>query len=97
MWSKMSIGSLARASQAELDHTRALEKSLGTEDQYEKLITAENAKFHKAYELFAHYRQALAPELKKRAQQIVEDAEYSVVDEEAPQIEAPSTASKKAH
>jgi hypothetical protein len=82
---------------SELDHTRALEKSLGTEDQYEKLITAENAKFHKAYELFAHYRQALAPELKKRAQQIVEDAEYSVVDEEAPQIEAPSTASKKAH
>lgn len=87
---------LARAP-SELDHTRALEKSLGTEEQYEKLIAAETAKFHKAYELFSHYRQVLAPELRKRAQQIVEDAEYSVVDEEVPQIEAPATASKKAH
>ncbi|MGA8320379.1 MAG: hypothetical protein WBE48_15710 [Xanthobacteraceae bacterium] len=87
---------LARAP-SELDHTRALEKSLGTEEQYEKLIAAETAKFHKAYELFSHYRQVLAPELRKRAQQIVEDAEYSVVDEEVPQIEAPASASKKAH
>lgn len=71
----------------ELEHNRALEKGMATQESFEKLIASATLRFHKALELFEHYRLVLAPQVRERAKKIIEDAEYQVVDNDLPEIE----------
>jgi hypothetical protein len=74
----------------EIEHNRALEKSLDIQEKFEKLIISETVRFNKALETFEHYRLVLAPGLRTRAEQIVEQADYTIVDDGVPKIASPS-------
>jgi hypothetical protein len=70
----------------ELEHNRALEKSMETQEKLQRLIISETARFHKALETFEHYRMVFAPDLRKKAMHIVEHADYAINDDSLPQV-----------
>jgi hypothetical protein len=76
----------------EFEHNRALEKSMPFQVDLEKLIASATFRFHKALELFEHYREGLGERLREKAEKIIDDAEYEVVDEGLPQSPSPSLA-----
>ena len=75
----------------ELEHNRALEKSVVFQDQLDKLITSATKRFNDALELFEHYREGLGRRLRQTADQILV-GEFEEVERPLEQIAAPPLA-----
>jgi hypothetical protein len=75
---------------SELQHNRALEKSMLFQEQLDKLIASATKRFNETLELFEHYREGLGQRLRRVAEEALK-ADGPLHDGNgSPQTEGPS-------
>ncbi len=74
----------------ELQHNRALEKSLAFQEQLDKLIVSANKRFNETLELLEHYREGLGQRLKQAAEELFKDGDSEQTEKPLRQTESPS-------
>ena len=74
----------------ELQHNRALQKSVTFQEQLDKLIVSATKRFNETLELFEHYREGLGHRLKQAAAELFKDGDLQQAENLPPQTESPS-------
>jgi hypothetical protein len=74
----------------ELQHNRALEKSIVFQEQLDKLVTSATKRFNETLELLENYQEGLGQRLRQAADELVDPNGVEQGNNPLPQIEAPS-------
>jgi hypothetical protein len=74
----------------ELQHNRALEKSMLFQEQLDKLIASATKRFNETLELFEHYREGLGQRLRRVAEEVLKADGPEHDGDGSPQTEGPS-------
>ena len=85
------IAEILNRTPTEMEHNRALEKSIAFQLQLETLLNGATRRFNETLVLFDHYSEGLGTRLRQAAEALIEAESKSVIEPQAKHIEAPST------
>jgi hypothetical protein len=88
--SPTELDEILQRTPTELQHNRALEKSMLFQEQLDKLIASATKRFNDALELFEHYREGLGQRLRRVAEDILKVDGPEHDGDGSPQTEGPS-------